>query len=285
MKKYLLPLLVICIALFSCSSSLDSKFGTQSSDSIVEQKIELLSDSIKSLNSDIQSANIILKQLESRVDGLESVNKGSSHFWIWLVLVISFLIAIAGTLLAVKLSGSNERRKDSIDHLRSKVDKLDEELNNISRIKSNRPVQDKPTIDQYNDLLSRIIQLERKTKEGVSDDFNQSKPQSSVGPKRVSNKGYLGNAIEGGLFKEISLTRDPDKSYFVVEYFENRGEFDIIDIKKLKSCDWFKKDVAITTGASLQDANRSRTDAKGVIVKDGDFWRVETPIKLTLFID
>ena len=97
-------------------------------------------------------------------------------------------------------------------------------------------------------------------------------------------EGYFGIVKGHGIFNDVFHSKQ-DESKFKV-WFKNNGkdaEFDLIDLRRVKSFDGIEKAVLFdTTEASLQEASSFETLQRGLVIKKDDFWEIKQKIKVKL---
>ena len=100
----------------------------------------------------------------------------------------------------------------------------------------------------------------------------------------VSKEGYFGIVKGHGIFNDVFYSKQEESKFKV--WFKSNGkeaEFDLIDLRRVKSFDGIEKAILFdTTEASLQEASFYETLQRGWVVKKDDFWEIKQKIKVKL---
>lgn len=296
MKSLLYTLAFICFSLLSCSSNVPT-----------EMNLDSIKTEQSRLNSSLDSLKKQIVSLESKNDILEkkliklSEEKQNPESLLQYLLIVGLCFVIPGVFFLINWCHSSKIKENVLETLNDRIGRRlkKEDVENLineairhSVSTSNKNDKYKPQINS--NIANQIEELGRKVekieKDLAKENLNQNQqyhPSNQVSEnKQVPGKvGYFGCSIHSGLFKGVFEAFDPDKCFFKVNFKGDKGEFDIIDIKKLKSKDWFDSSIAETKGVQLSEAISSKTIQKGIVEKSSSegIWKVISPIKIELF--
>lgn len=288
MKSLLYTLVFICFSLLSCSSNVPTEMNL---DSIKTEQSRLNSslDSLKKKIETLESQNAKLEQKLVK----QSEEKQSSVSLLLLIAVAVVCVLVSGVFFVInfvkseKINGRVSRRVREED-----VKPLVLEIMKSTVPTSNNNDKYKPQINsaitnQIAELGKKIEKIEQNLAKDSQKQEKQNHPvnQAAENKQAPGKVGYFGNSLQSGLFKDVYESLDPDKCFFKVYFKGDKGEFDIIDIKKLKSKDWFNSSIVETSGVQLSEAISSKTIQKGIveITSSKGIWKVISPIKIELF--
>ena len=153
--------------------------------------------------------------------------------------------------------------------------------------KKNLIIKDNDSLNiQIRQILERLLVIEdiqknssQKGNRVVSTEQSSEKSEDSF-----VKEGYFGIVKGHGIFNDVFYSKQ-DESKFKV-WFKSNGkdaEFDLIDLRRIKSFDGIEKSVLFdTTEASLQEASSYETLQRGLVTKKDDFWEIKQKIKVKL---
>lgn len=206
------------------------------------------------------------------------------------------MLAFLFTIWRINKVTSREHYKDTpiYQSLREKIRSLENQINEQSRelqgLKNNLQ-QHYKAIEANTTHLVRLTQklsqiqpqesvVPPPSRKSHSEDSQKKHKQNSQS-RIVIREGYLGINKEN-FFNDFYENPD-DKAYFRVSIFDNNeGEFELVDLQRIKSADSIGLAVE-TDGCRIEEARTYETKQKGKIKKgDGDLWIIDSPLKLTL---
>ena len=273
--------MALCLCCISCGNSSATSKGNAT---ITKEDVShIVSDSIDVLSNEISK---IKKDLSAEVDkikkGQNAKEKNQVNKW----LIYSWLIAITGIITwLVYCWNKVPEKKDlkilehDIEKLRNKLDLiLKKQEQNISKKTANN-YDNESYLIQINQILERLIVVERTIMESSTKNINVVEPV-----QETSKEGYFGIVKGYGIFNDIFYSKKDECKFKV--WFKNNGkeaEFDLIDLKRIKSFDGIETAVYFDTSeVSLQDASSYDTLKKGLVVKVGDIWEIKQKVNVLL---
>ena len=153
--------------------------------------------------------------------------------------------------------------------------------------KKNLIIKDNDSLNiQIRQILERLLVIEdiQKNSSQKGNRVVITEKSSEKSEDSFVKEGYFGIVKGHGIFNDVFYSKQ-DESKFKV-WFKSNGkeaEFDLIDLKRVKSFDGLEQAVLFdTTEASLQEASFYETLQRGWVVKKDDFWEIKQKIKVKL---
>ena len=285
-------LIAFCLCCISCgNSSATSKNSSGVSKTEVEQIVKLSTDNIttkldsisKLYDQKIQDISKELKKQQSEK------TKGNRDKWIY----ISWLSLLTGLLIWLVYCWNKALEKKDLEKIGYDIEKL---KNEIKYIKSNQEqdvskknliIKDNDSLNiQIRQILERLLVIEdiQKSSTQKSNRIAITEKASEKSEDSFVKEGYFGIVKGHGIFNDVFYSKQ-DESKFKV-WFKSNGkeaEFDLIDLRRVKSFDGIEKAVLFdTTEASLQEASSYETLQRGLVIKKDDFWEIKQKIRVKL---
>ena len=285
-------LIAFCFCCISCgNSSATSKKSSGVSKTEVEQIVKSTTDNIttkldsisKLYDQKIQDISKDLKKQQSEKA------KGNRDKWIY----ISWLSLLTGLMVWLVYCWNKTLEKKDLKKVEYEIEKLKNDLKLIlSRheqdiSKKNLIIKDNDSFNiQIRQILERLLVLEdiQKNSSQKSNRVISTEKSSEKSEDSFVKEGYFGIVKGHGIFNDVFHSKQ-DESKFKV-WFKNNGkdaEFDLIDLRRVKSFDGIEKAVLFdTTEVSLQEASSYETLQRGLVTKKDDFWEIKQKIKVKL---
>jgi hypothetical protein len=153
--------------------------------------------------------------------------------------------------------------------------------------KKNLIIKDNDSLNiQIRQILERLLVIEdiQKNSSQKGNRVVITEKSSEKSEDSFVKEGYFGIVKGHGIFNDVFYSKQ-DESKFKV-WFKSNGkdaEFDLIDLRRVKSFDGIEKAVLFdTTEASLQEASSYDTLQRGLVIKKDDFWEIKQKIKVKL---
>jgi len=284
-------LIGLCVCCVSCgNSSVTAKKNERISKTEVEQMIKSSTDNfskkIDSMRNSI-SEEFMHEVKEIKKQQLER-EKGNKDKWLYL----SWLTLLTGLIVWLVYCWNKALEKKDLRKLEYEIEKLSNDLKHILNkqeqdiTKKNLIIKDKESLSlQIQQILERLLVIENIQKN------SSEKNNKVVYTEKVTNndepitkEGYFGIVKGHGIFNDVFYSKQ-DESKFKV-WFKSNGkeaEFDLIDLKRIKSFDGIDKAVQFDTSeASLLEASSYDTSKRGLVIKNGDFWEIKQKVKIIL---
>lgn len=257
---------------------------------IVEQD-SLMTDllnKVDTLTMELNSAKAENADLREKVAELKSPK--STWAYVSLGAFILGLIALI-TVIAkskwMKKEGVKEIVKKYLDDYSVRLNKLQEDVKNLSSQRSNKNPQNSSSHAPNSDARIRILENQMAQVIAIVNQKSSSVPQADP----AMYKSQSGRDYQKVLYAKV----DTD-IYFTTTYIscqegcvfkitltsENKGTFNIVALDKIQSRnDWQKKVVCI--GASIKEASEFLIEEEGECERiDESTWKVTKPLKIKL---
>ena len=285
-------LITLCVCCISCgNSSATAKKKAEINKTEVEQMIKLSTDNFtKKMNS---IGDSIRKEFKDEIQVIKEQQaekgKGNKDKWLY----ISWLTLLTGLIVWLIYCWNNSPEKKDLRELEYEIKKLSNDLRYVLSkqeqdiTKKNLIIKDKESQSlQIQQILERLLVIENiqrnsteKNSELISTEKMINKAEASV-----IKEGYFGIVKGHGIFNDVFYSKQ-DESKFKV-WFKSNGkeaEFDLIDLKRIKSFDGIDKAVQFDTSeTSLLEASSYDTLKRGLVVRNGDFWEIKQKVKIIL---
>ncbi len=253
---------------------------------------------IDTLTNELNASQQSIAQLQNNVDMLES----PESFWNYMTVgaIILSLIAIVLTFLCGGRLDEDKVRRivRSILDESTRLNELQRKVQELEKVKNtNANLGYMPAGSISRKAEDRIVYLEGKIRE-VIDAVNRheteikncggakptlpSTPSKSEQPK-FSKEGYA-KLNSGAFFLEI-LDSNQEGCVFHINFkSENKGEFDIISLDKIKSRNGWQEVVETTGNCTMEDATSYKVADKGICEKlsDGKTWEMKRKLKIKI---
>ena len=285
-------LIAFCFCCISCgNSSATSKKSSGVSKTEVEQIVKSSTDNItikldsisKLYDQKIQDISKDLKKQQSEKA------KGNRDKWIY----ISWLSLLTGLMVWLVYCWNKTLEKKDLKKVEYEIDTLKNDLKLIlSRheqdiSKKNLIIKDNDSLNiQIRQILERLLVIEdiQKNSSQKGNRVVITEKSSEKSEDSFVKEGYFGIVKGHGIFNDVFFSKQ-DESKFKV-WFKSNGkdaEFDLIDLRRVKSFDGIEKAVLFdTTEVSLQEASSYETLQRGLVTKKDDFWEIKQKIKVKL---
>ena len=285
-------LIAFCFCCISCgNSSATSKKSSGVSKTEVEQIVKSSTDNItikldsisKLYDQKIQDISKDLKKQQSEKA------KGNRDKWIY----ISWLSLLTGLMVWLVYCWNKTLEKKDLKKVEYEIDTLKNDLKLIlSRheqdiSKKNLIIKDNDSLNiQIRQILERLLVIEdiQKNSSQKGNRVVITEKSSEKSEDSFVKEGYFGIVKGHGIFNDVFFSKQ-DESKFKV-WFKSNGkdaEFDLIDLRCVKSFDGIEKAVLFdTTEVSLQEASSYETLQRGLVTKKDDFWEIKQKIKVKL---
>ena len=285
-------LIAFCFCCISCgNSSATSKISSGVSKTEVEQIVKSSTDNItikldsisKLYDQKIQDISKDLKKQQSEKA------KGNRDKWIY----ISWLSLLTGLMVLLVYCWNKTLEKKDLKKVEYEIDTLKNDLKQIlSRheqdiSKKNLIIKDNDSLNiQIRQILERLLVIEdiQKNSSQKGNRVVITEKSSEKSEDSFVKEGYFGIVKGHGIFNDVFHSKQ-DESKFKV-WFKSNGkdaDFDLIDLRRVKSFDGIEKAVLFdTTEVSLQEASSYETLQRGLVTKKDDFWDIKQKIKVKL---
>ena len=285
-------LIAFCFCCISCgNSSATSKKSSGVSKTEVEQIVKSSTDNItikldsisKLYDQKIQDISKDLKKQQSEKA------KGNRDKWIY----ISWLSLLTGLMVLLVYCWNKTLEKKDLKKVEYEIDTLKNDLKLIlSRheqdiSKKNLIIKDNDSLNiQIRQILERLLVIEdiQKNSSQKGNRVVITEKSSEKSEDSFVKEGYFGIVKGHGIFNDVFHSKQ-DESKFKV-WFKSNGkdaDFDLIDLRRVKSFDGIEKAVLFdTTEVSLQEASSYETLQRGLVTKKDDFWEIKQKIKVKL---
>lgn len=197
----------------------------------------------------------------------------------WLPLASSCvsIVALAGmVIMSFRLkreSGKRRQLKRELDQL--KQASLSQKQVPLARRPSGEAESERRMSEKLKALQERISLIEARLQA-----IGQQSPMEKGSPKvkyfGINSEDYFVRAFD---------TSDVDKLFKVTfdDVSLNKGEFELIDLNRIKSADQIGHVIQFTDGSKrIKDAKNIVSQVRGTVVRDGDLWKVVEKLKLKL---
>lgn len=237
-------------------------------------------------------------QLQRNLDKLES----PESFWNYMTVGAIIISIIAIILIFLRGSGLNERDVNRMvrDYLDDsmRLNELQRRVLDLEKVKNtNSNSRYMPAGPVSRKAEDRIVYLEGKIKEVIDavnrheteiKNYGGAKPTPpSTPPKpeqpKFSKEGYA-KLNSGAFFLEI-LDSNQEGCVFHINFkSENKGEFDIISLDKIKSRNGWQEVVETTGNCTMEDATSYKVEDKGICEKlsDGKTWEMKRKLRIKI---
>lgn len=194
----------------------------------------------------------------------------------WLPLASSCvsIVALAGmVIMSFRLKRESGKRRQ----LKRELDQLKQASLSQKQVDA-RKIQDEAErrwSRSLRGLEERVGSVEAKLKA-----VGRQSPMEKGSPKvkyfGINSEDYFVRAFD---------TSDVDKLFKVTfdDVSLNKGEFELIDLNRIKSADQIGHVIQFTDGSKrIKDAKNIVSQVRGTVVRDGDLWKVVEKLKLKL---
>lgn len=256
--KHFALLIVIC--LFSVSV-----MGETAADSIEAQataKHDSTAAAVEGKTGSVESDQNTSKRQEAQAD------------WLPLASSCVSIVALAGmVIMSFRLKRESGKRRQ----LKRELDQLKQASLSQKQVDA-RKIQDEAErrwSRSLRGLEERVGSVEAKLKA-----VGRQSPMEKGSPKvkyfGINSEDYFVRAFD---------TSDVDKLFKVTfdDVSLNKGEFELIDLNRIKSADQIGHVIQFTDGSKrIKDAKNIVSQVRGTVVRDGDLWKVVEKLKLKL---
>lgn len=274
MKPIILTIALLCSFVFTACGENPLNNGEDST----------LCQSSTISNDSLDNAQNALVDDESNQESETETNSSDTPI-IYLILSISGFIGLLVALWDFYcVNDFHKEFSKRLGYLDKKLNEIDFSVNNLVSKSKDKDVAYHPSNEK-----SEILELKQKI-DTLSKNLNtimkyssQTVPVSVKSSKKEEEIHYLSNPIgkETKYFTEI-LPSKSEKAYFrIIVKNENEASFELLELQKIKSADWFES-VVMTKGVAMDSATSFETIDKGRLVKTDGYWRVEKPTEIKL---
>lgn len=256
--KHFALLIVIC--LFSVSV-----MGETAADSIEAQataKHDSTAAAVEGKTGSVESDQNTSKRQEAQAD------------WLPLASSCVSIVALAGmVIMSFRLKRESGKRRQ----LKRELDQLKQASLSQKQVDA-RKIQDEAErrwSRSLRGLEERVGSVEAKLKA-----VGRQSPMEKGSPKvkyfGINSEDYFVRAFD---------TSDVDKLFKVTfdDVSLNKGEFELIDLNRIKSADQIGHVIQFTDGSKrIKDAKNIVSQVRGTVVRDGNLWKVVEKLKLKL---
>ena len=281
-------LIGLCVCCVSCgNTSATAKKNKDISKTEVEQMIKSSTDNF-SQKIDSISKEFMTEMNEIKKRQLEK-EKGNKDKWLYL----SWLTLLTGLIVWLVYCWNKALEKKDFRKLEYELEKLSNDLKHVLNkqeqdiTKKNLIIKDKEGLSlQIQQILERLLVIEniQKNNSGKNNKVFHTEKVTNNNDESITKEGYFGIVKGHGIFNDVFNSKQ-DESKFKV-WFKSNGkeaEFDLIDLKRIKSFDGIDKAVQFDTSeTSLLEASSYDTIKRGLVVKNGDFWEIKQKVKIIL---
>lgn len=273
--------MALCLCCISCGNSSATSKGN--ADITKEEVSHIVSDSINELSKEIVN---LKKELSAEINKIEISQNAKEKNQVNKWLVYSWLIVLTGIISWLVFCWNKVPEKENLKRLehdvkilRNKIDLiLRKQEQNLSKKISNN-CENENYGNQIQQILERLLVVEKTIKESSS-----KNKQVVESIQESSKEGYFGIVKGYGIFNDIFYSKKDECKFKV--WFKNNGkeaEFDLIDLKRIKSFDGIETAVHFdTTEVSLQEASSYKTLKRGLVIKIGDIWEIKQKVNILL---
>lgn len=252
--------LLIFLCLFSVSV-----MGETAADSIEAQataKHDSTAAAVEGKTGSVESDQNTSKRQEAQAD------------WLPLASSCVSIVALAGmVIMSFRLKRESGKRRQ----LKRELDQLKQASLSQKQVDA-RKIQDEAErrwSRSFRGLEERVGSVEAKLKA-----VGRQSPMEKGSPKvkyfGINSEDYFVRAFD---------TSDVDKLFKVTfdDVSLNKGEFELIDLNRIKSADQIGHVIQFTDGSKrIKDAKNIVSQVRGTVVKDGNLWKVVEKLKLKL---
>lgn len=252
--------LLIFLCLFSVSV-----MGETAADSIEAQataKHDSTAAAVEGKTGSVESDQNTSKRQEAQAD------------WLPLASSCVSIVALAGmVIMSFRLKRESGKRRQ----LKRELDQLKQASLSQKQVDA-RKIQDEAErrwSRSLRGLEERVGSVEAKLKA-----VGRQSPMEKGSPKvkyfGINSEDYFVRAFD---------TSDVDKLFKVTfdDVSLNKGEFELIDLNRIKSADQIGHVIQFTDGSKrIKDAKNIVSQVRGTVVKDGNLWKVVEKLKLKL---
>lgn len=252
--------LLIFLCLFSVSV-----MGETPADSIEAQataKHDNTAAAVEGKTGSVESCQNTSKRQEAQAD------------WLPLASSCVSIVALAGmVIMSFRLKRESGKRRQ----LKRELDQLKQASLSQKQVDA-RKIQDEAErrwSRSLRGLEERVGSVEAKLK-AVGRQSPMEKGLSQVKYFGINSEDYFVRAFD---------TSDVDKLFKVTfdDVSLNKGEFELIDLNRIKSADQIGHVIQFTDGSKrIKDAKNIVSQVRGTVVRDGDLWKVVEKLKLKL---
>lgn len=285
-------LIGLCVCCVSCgNSSATTKKKEAISKTEVEQMIKSSTDNFSQKIDSIRES--ISKEFMGKVNEIKKQQlekeKGNKNKWLY----ISWLTLLTGLIVWLVYCWNKALEKKDFRKLEYELERLNNDLKHVLNkqeqdiIKKNLLIKDKESLSlQIQQILERLLVLEniQKNSPERNNKVVYTENVTNKNDESITKEGYFGIVKGHGIFNDVFNSKQ-DESKFKV-WFKSNGkeaEFDLIDLKRIKSFDGIDKAVQFDTSeTSLLEASSYDTFKKGLVIKNGDFWEIKQKVKIIL---
>ncbi len=270
--------------IFFCTACNQKTQGSISPIDSLAKQLTSLQIKVDSINKSQDSTISDLKsELEEYKLGKDSDNKNVARVgqYIWFILGAILLgFIILGLIIRKYVSKKNDDIELRLYELEAIIKNLEIKIRNHEFTMQSHKRSDEVSLD-YSKIIRRLDSLE----EGFRNDFSREKrivKQDASRVSTVSVSKYFG-INKDNLFTDV-YSSPQDECVFSVNFnLDNtRGEFNITELKRIKSLDGIDVAIKISGNALLPNARSFTVIKKGQVVKEGDYWKIVSPLEIEI---
>lgn len=273
-------LIALCLCCISCGNSSAISKGNAA---ITKEDVSHIVDSINVLSKEIVN---IKEELSAEIGKIEKKQNAKEKNQVNKWLVYSWLTVLTGIIAWLVYCWNKVPEKEDLKKLEHNVEKLRNKIDlilrkqeqNLSKKISNNYDNENNGI-QIQQILERLLVVEKTIKESSS-----KNKQVLESIQESSKEGYFGIVKGYGIFNDIFYSKKDECKFKV--WFKNNdkeAEFDLIDLKRIKSFDGIETAVHFDTSeVSLQEASSYETIKRGLVIKIGDIWEIKQKVSVLL---
>lgn len=257
---------------------------------------------IETLTNELNTAQQNVAQLKRNHKTLENLDWNYMTVGAIILSVLAIILSILAIVLRGNALGENDVHRNVKAYLdnSTRLKELQSKVLDLERTKStNSSSKYMPTGPVSRKAEDRIVYLEGKIKEVIDAVHRHENEIKTCGgvkttppstppttpPKRpeFSKEGYA-KLNSGAFFLEI-LDSNQEGCVFHIKFkSENKGEFDIISLDKIKSRNGWQEVVETTGNCTMEDATSYKVEDKGICEKlsDGKTWEMKRKLKIKI---
>ncbi len=270
--------------IFFCTACNQKTQGSISPIDSLANQLNSLQIKIDSINKSQDSTISDLKsELEEYKLVKDSDNKNVARVGqnIWFILGGSLLgVIILALIIWNFVFNKNDGIESRLGELEDIIKKMEMKTRSHESTMQSYKRSDEFSLD-YSNIIRRLDSLE----EGLRNEFSRQKriiKQDAARVSTVSVSKYFG-INKDNLFTDV-YSSPQDECVFSVNFnLDNtRGEFNITELKRIKSLDGIDMAIKISGNALLPNARSFKVIKKGQVVKEGDYWKIVSPLEIEI---
>ena len=276
--------ILVMFFVFFCAACNQKTQGSISPIDSLANQLNSLQIKIDSINKSQDSTISDLKsELEEYKLVKDSDNKNVARVGqnIWFILGGSLLgVIILALIIWNFVFNKNDGIESRLGELEDIIKKMEMKTRSHESTMQSYKRSDEFSLD-YSNIIRRLDSLE----EGLRNEFSREKrivKQDAVRVSTVSVSKYFG-INKYNLFTDV-YSSPQDECVFSVNFnLDNtRGEFNITELKRIKSLDGIDMAIKISGNALLPNARSFKVIKKGQVVKEGDYWKIVSPLEIEI---